>query len=137
MNALHLARDLCAMIHAECAALEHERIAYRTLDSAALLTRLTDRAVFQDRASRLSRDLHDALVETERTPTLRDALTAVRRSSRVMFELARQNQALVTRTSTLLGGVIDAVSPAPKTYDLRGHKRSRPAAAYARVSRRV
>lgn len=136
-GALALATRLAALLRAECVAVEQERAAYQSLDANALIHRLTERAAFVEKAQRLGRDVEQALVDQERTAALKDALFAVRQASKTLFRLEEENKALIARTQKVLGGVVDAVAPAARTYDLKGQQRSRPIAAYARVSRRV
>ena len=64
-------------------------------------------------------------------------LADVRRAARTLFALEAENKALIERTRAVLSGVLDAVAPAAKTYDLRGMRKARPIDVYARVSRRV
>lgn len=136
-GALALATRLVALLRAECVALEQERAAYQALDANALISRLTDRAAFVEKAQSLGAKVEQALVGQERTPALKDALFAVRQASKALFRLEEENKGLIARTQKVIHGVVDAVAPPARTYDLKGQQRSRPIAAYARVSRRV
>ncbi len=131
------ANALLGLLRGECLALEQERVAYQALDATRLIARLTDRAAFVEKAARQSQALEAALVGVERDRPLADALFAIRTASKRLFRLEQENKALIERTHKVVAGVLDAVAPAARTYDLKGQQRSRPIAAYARVSRRV
>ena len=131
------AAALLQLLHAECDALVRERNAYKSLDTEALLSRLTERAAFVDITAERGRALLQSLDGVARDADLIKLLADVRRAARTLFALEAENKALIERTRAVLSGVLDAVAPAAKTYDLRGMRKARPIDVYARVSRRV
>jgi hypothetical protein len=137
-EAVEIAGQLGEQLSIEIERAIGERRLIRTLDSDGLLARAQERSRFQEGASRLERELADALARLgrelgvaeltiaaleaaspEAAPLCR-ALVDVRRRSADLLAVDRVNRELLARSLGVVTGYLGALRPAPSAYDRRG-----------------
>jgi hypothetical protein len=149
--ALDTARRLRDALVGEIESARGERRLLRTLDASGLFERATHRSAFLAEVQRLERMLairmQDLARSAGRRPAappeapaappgraaaLADAVAEIRALAGALAEIDRLNAALARRALAVVRGYVDALQPAPGTYDRSGARAATPALALVR-----